>query len=430
MARSLLNVPVNGFAIIHGIVKVIAMICGLALSQICLMAAVGIFTESGWIRALVGLAANLLIPLAFADRVLPSDPKKSKGLATDALALIWLGFPFVFAVLALPHTSFALDKEAARLSSIGLNNTAKLTRLLAGRWTIAPELLTASTAPWGSAAASSNLSASVAAESAPTAVNSNVNPAASVKPMASASVNPSASASMSTTPPTSAAPPQNLSKSVPSAKTPAQLFKELSPSVVTVGLSSPLGITSGGTGFLIDNKGTIVTNHHVIAGGKQIEIKFVNGTIFNKADLLADDADRDLTLLRVDLDSPDKGPEVEATALKLGDSEDVEVGEGAIAIGNPLGLEHTLTDGLVSARRMYMAKPWIQMSVPVSPGNSGGPLFNMKGEVIGVVTAQIMKGGRAQNLNLAVPINALKKMIRSEYPKRRVFGTPDESGQW
>jgi S1-C subfamily serine protease len=121
---------------------------------------------------------------------------------------------------------------------------------------------------------------------------------------------------------------------------------------------------------------------------------------------------------------------VEAAPLTLGDSDAVVVGERAISIGNPLGLEHTLTDGLISSRRIYEGKQWIQMSVPVSPGNSGGPLFNMRGEVVGVTTAQIGGGfARAQNLNLAVPVNALKKLIRSEYPQRRKFGE-SSSSQW
>ena len=117
----------------------------------------------------------------------------------------------------------------------------------------------------------------------------------------------------------------------------------------------------------------------------------------------------------------------------LGDSDKVVVGERAISIGNPLGLEHTLTDGLVSSRRMYEGRAWIQMSVPVSPGNSGGPLFDMHGEVIGITTAQLGGGafGRAQNLNLAVPVNELKKMIKPEYPGRRKVGEPGgNAGRW
>jgi len=90
-----------------------------------------------------------------------------------------------------------------------------------------------------------------------------------------------------------------------------------------------------------------------------------------------------------------------------------------------LGLEHTLTDGLISARRLYEGRQWIQISVPISPGNSGGPLFNMRGEVVGINTAQL--GGpmaRAQNLNLAVPVNELKRLMKPNYPNKRKLGDP------
>lgn len=195
-------------------------------------------------------------------------------------------------------------------------------------------------------------------------------------------------------------------------------------------MANAANLEGGGTGFLIDTQGTIATNHHVIGGAQKISIKFLNGAKYQTVELLAEDSSRDLALLRVNLDTPTEGKKGEVIPLVLGNSDTVEVGERAISIGNPLGLEHTLTDGLVSARRIYEGKTWIQMSVPVSPGNSGGPLFNMRGEVIGVTTAQVMGGlgGRAQNLNLAVPVNALKNMIQSGFPNRRTFG--DGSSQW
>jgi S1-C subfamily serine protease len=168
----------------------------------------------------------------------------------------------------------------------------------------------------------------------------------------------------------------------------------------------------------------------VIASSKQVRIKFQNGALFDEVELLVDNAAADLALLRIDLKKPsDAGPTVEAPPpVTLGDSDAVVVGERAVSIGNPLGLEHTLTDGLISSRRIYEGRAWIQMSVPVSPGNSGGPLFNMRGEVIGVTTAQIGAGfGRAQNLNLAVPVNDLKKLIQAEYPQKRKFGESSSS---
>src|SRR5262249_48026703 len=172
-------------------------------------------------------------------------------------------------------------------------------------------------------------------------------------------------------------------------KSPAELFKELAPSVVTIFVGK--GAKEGsGTGFVIDADGTIATNHHVIADATAATVKFYKGTIYDGVDLLAEDHAADVALLRIDVDKPsDRGARVELAPLRLGDSEAVVVGERATAIGNPLGLEHTLTDGLVSARRVYQDRPWIQISVPVSPGNSGGPLFNLRGEVIGITTAKV-----------------------------------------
>lgn len=414
MARSLLDVPVSKFAIVHGVLKLIAILCGLVLSQICLMAIVGLLTDSGWARVLIALAVNLLVPLAFVDRLLPKDVTKAKGLTTDVLALCWLGFPFLFAVVAQSFTGAALGREARRLNDVGFEWIAMLTYAIGG--------VRASADPIAEPTPSPVPSGSVA----PSALASGAPPILSASPAPRASAAPSASAA-----PDADVPKEDPKKST--EKTPAELFKELSPSVVTIAYAGPMGMGGGGTGFLIDKDGTIATNHHVIANAKELQIKFLNGALYKKAELLDENPDRDLALLRVKLDEPEDGsPKAEAEPLSLSDSDAVVVGERAIAIGNPLGLEHTLTDGLVSARRIYEGKPWIQMSVPVSPGNSGGPLFNMSGEVIGVITAQILggMGGRAQNLNLAVPVNDLQKMIRSEYPKRRAFGSPGGSSQW
>jgi S1-C subfamily serine protease len=210
-------------------------------------------------------------------------------------------------------------------------------------------------------------------------------------------------------------------KAKPNDKTPAELFKEVSPSVVTITVHHER-YEGGGTGFLIDKEGTVATNHHVINGAKRVQVKFLSGSIFEEVELLVDDPQQDLALLRMDLARPVDGSRVEVKPLTLGNSDDVVVGEHAVVIGNPLGLESTLTDGLVSARRMYVGRPWIQFSAPIGSGNSGGPVLNMRGEVIGVTTASVADGMVAQNLNLAVPVNELKKLIRTEYPSRRKFG--------
>jgi S1-C subfamily serine protease len=179
----------------------------------------------------------------------------------------------------------------------------------------------------------------------------------------------------------------------------------------------------------VDREGTIVTNQHVVSGADTLTIRFMGGAAFDDVELLVEDSAQDLALLRVRIDKPTEGEAPKAEPLELGNSDKVEVGERAIAIGNPLGLEHTLTDGIVSARRIYEGRQWIQMSVPISPGNSGGPLFDMHGKVIGITTARV-GSIFAQNLNLAVPVNALKQLIKPEYPGRRKLGKGSKSSTW
>ena len=227
--------------------------------------------------------------------------------------------------------------------------------------------------------------------------------------------------------------PSHTKPEKPVDKTPADLFREVSPSVVSITARGPAG-EGGGTGFVIDKEGTIATNHHVIENATRVRIKFAGGATFDDVELLVDDSGADLALLRIDLSAPFDGGRLDVKPLPLANSDEVVVGERAIVIGNPLGLESTLTDGLVSPRRIYENRAWIQFSAPIGSGNSGGPVFNMRGEVIGVATASL--SGRehgaavAQNLNLAVPINELKKLVRTEYPSRRKLGERSGAGHW
>jgi hypothetical protein len=395
---------------VAALVKGIALFVGFVGSALCLMACVGAITENGYARVLVAIAVAFVIPLVVADRLLPDDPKRAKGLVSDVVALFWLGFALLFAGLLGNVTRGLLTREGDRLTASGWVNVARVTYLLAG---VAP-----------------SIPATVAADpSLVPAGSESAGPAGDAGSPPDDAGALAADAALDAASPQDAAPEAASPPAPRGEKTPAELFKQLSPSVVTIFIKGAMEMQGGGTGFLIDSNGTIATNHHVIAGSKAIRIKFQNGAVFEDLELLVDDPSADLALLRVDLAKPqDAGPKVDAEPVVLGDSDKVVVGERAVSIGNPLGLEHTLTDGLISSRRVYEGRAWIQMSVPVSPGNSGGPLFNMRGEVIGVTTAQIGAGfGRAQNLNLAVPVNDLKKLIRSEYPQKRKFGESSSS---
>jgi serine protease Do len=158
-----------------------------------------------------------------------------------------------------------------------------------------------------------------------------------------------------------------------------------------------------GSGFIIDKEGYIVTNNHVIEGADKIEVKLKNGKEFD-AEIVGRDPNTDIALIKIK--SKNNLP-----VLKLGDSDVLKVGQWVVAIGNPFGLEHTVTAGIVSAKgRIIGSGPYddfIQTDASINPGNSGGPLINMKGEVIGINTAIIASG---QGLGFAIPINSAKSI--------------------
>jgi serine protease Do len=162
--------------------------------------------------------------------------------------------------------------------------------------------------------------------------------------------------------------------------------------------------SSLGSGFIIDKDGHILTNDHVVNGADEIEIKMSDGRSF-PATIIGSDSKLDLALLKVEAEET-------LPVAKLGNSENLQVGEWVMAIGNPFGLEQTVTAGIVSAKgRVIGAGPYddfIQTDASINPGNSGGPLFNSKGEVIGINTAIVARG---QGIGFAIPVNMAKEII-------------------
>lgn len=161
-----------------------------------------------------------------------------------------------------------------------------------------------------------------------------------------------------------------------------------------------------GTGFVVDPRGLIVTNLHVVAGTEDISVRLASGQELRVVQIAAVDPQRDLVLLRVS--SPDELP-----SLRLGDSSKVEPGDPVISIGNPLGVfDYTISDGLISSVRVLSSELTVlQISAPISQGSSGGPIFNSFGEVIGVSTA-IVNGG--QNINFALPANYVRPLMQQK----------------
>ena len=168
------------------------------------------------------------------------------------------------------------------------------------------------------------------------------------------------------------------------------------------GDDEPRRVNSLGSGFIIDASGLIVTNNHVIDGADEINVILNDGTKL-KAELVGKDSKSDLALLRVHSEKPLK-------FVKFGDSDKLRLGEWVIAIGNPFSLGGTVTAGIVSARhRDINSGPYdnyIQTDAPINRGNSGGPLFDLNGEVIGINTAIISPSGGSIGIGFAIPSNS------------------------
>ena len=167
---------------------------------------------------------------------------------------------------------------------------------------------------------------------------------------------------------------------------------------------SPRKERSLGSGFIISQDGYILTNDHVVDGADEIKVKLSDGREFT-GEIRGLDPKLDLALIKIDAGE-------DLPVARLGDSEAIKVGEWVMAIGNPFGLEQTVTVGIVSAKgRVIGAGPYddfIQTDASINPGNSGGPLFNMRGEVVGINTAIVAQG---QGIGFAIPVNMAKQII-------------------
>jgi S1-C subfamily serine protease len=180
-----------------------------------------------------------------------------------------------------------------------------------------------------------------------------------------------------------------------------------------------------GSGFILDTDGRIVTNNHVVEDADQLTVTLADKTTL-PAKLLGRDPDNDLAVIQIDPNATDadgKAVRGRIKAATLADSDQVQIGERAIAIGSPLGLQQTVTEGIVSARRnpgedassvpgagLDLLGGAIQTDAAINPGNSGGPLFNAAGQVIGVNSAILSQSGGNEGVGFAIPINVVKRV--------------------
>ncbi|MDP9001640.1 MAG: trypsin-like peptidase domain-containing protein [Myxococcota bacterium] len=194
------------------------------------------------------------------------------------------------------------------------------------------------------------------------------------------------------------------------------------PSVVTINTASaemevspfthrrrPRELHGLGTGFVADKNGVILTNNHVVEGAQTIRVKLSDDREF-PGRVVGTDPPTDIAVVRIDVN--------DLPPLPLGDSDAIEVGDWAVAIGNPFGLSHTVSAGIVSAKgRTFNDVPldptgyydFIQTDASINPGNSGGPLLNLKGQVVGMNA--VVRAGGAQGIGFAIPINMIKQLL-------------------
>jgi len=162
-----------------------------------------------------------------------------------------------------------------------------------------------------------------------------------------------------------------------------------------------------GSGAIIDKDGHILTNNHVVGNSDKIIVKLIDGREY-KAKVIGTDPLTDIAVIKIDADNLD--------VLPLGDSDEIRIGETVIAIGNPFGLSHTVTMGIVSAKgrsnvNITDYEDFIQTDAAINPGNSGGPLINLEGKMIGVNTAIFTRSGGYQGVGFSVPINMAKQVM-------------------
>jgi S1-C subfamily serine protease len=166
-----------------------------------------------------------------------------------------------------------------------------------------------------------------------------------------------------------------------------------------------------GSGSIIDTKGNILTNYHVVADAKKLEVTLGDGSKW-PAKLIGSDPDNDLAVIKID------APKEKLKVIPMGDSGNLRIGQKVLAIGNPFGLERTLTTGIISSLGRTirsevgtLMEDIIQTDAAINPGNSGGPLLNSEGEIIGINSAIISPSGGSVGIGFAIPVNTAKRVV-------------------
>jgi len=181
------------------------------------------------------------------------------------------------------------------------------------------------------------------------------------------------------------------------------VYEKITPAIVTIDAQLKDGVSSG-TGCIITSSGVILTSSHVLDDAKDIDVTVSSGKVYKATIISLLGKNNDLALIKINAKEP-------LATIKLGDSEEIKVGQKVLAIGNPFGFSGTLTQGIVS--RIDYTKNKIQTDAAINPGNSGGPLVNSAGEVIGISQSIYNPDNNKSNIGIgfAIPVNSAKEYI-------------------
>lgn len=183
--------------------------------------------------------------------------------------------------------------------------------------------------------------------------------------------------------------------------TAGEIYKQAAPSVVSIEGKDDKGtVRWAGTGFVVAPDGKILTNYHVIRNSKQATVRLANGDAYDSVEVMDVDRRKDIALLKIKAE--------ELLPLRIGNSRTVQVGDPVYSLSNALGLDNTLSEGLISGIRQMDGYRLLQVTAPISHGSSGAPLFNAKGDVIGITTLSLQEG---QSLNFAIPIDYARGIL-------------------
>lgn len=385
------KLPSRRLLFVYWGVKALAIAVGFFGTLLCLMAAIGSVTESLPLRIVGALLTTAALPLGI-GLVLRrrSEEQRPLDLFTDVFAVVWLGFVFVFAFALGGLTSDLLVGESTRLSSDGVEPAAGAVALLAGGLPDA-----------GTDASDADTDGGDAGDAGDASVFSGPAPGPSILILA---------------PPRGA--PDTQGEAARASF--GELMQLAGSAVVTLTGRGKNG-SIGGTGFLVDGTGTVVTAHDVVADASELSVRFEkDGTTFHEVVLLLDDPAKGVALLWVDLERSDAGAQAgfpKPLRLRLGRG--TTPGERALTLANPLGMDLTLTEGSVLGRVSRDGRDVLQLSYFVPNGAEGAPVVDGLGDVIGVV---IGASEEARGAAVACPVDVLSALLKPGYPDRRWIG--------